>query len=74
MNAWIRSEDPTIKEDDLVTGHHLCFALQDVRPAAITSKLDGRAADACDFAAHANPATTHKNYDRRRVKIASATE
>ncbi|MFY1876314.1 hypothetical protein [Achromobacter xylosoxidans] len=45
-----------------------------IRPAAITSKLAKRDADAYDFAAHANPATTHRHYDRRRVKRASATE
>lgn len=74
MNAWIRSQDPAITEADLVTDHPLYFALQDVRPMAITAKLNQRAQDAYDFAAHTNPATTHKNYDRRRVKRASATE
>ena len=74
MNAWIRSQDPDITETDLVTSHPLYFALQDVRPMAITAKLNQRAQDAYDFAAHTNPATTHKNYDRRRVKRASATE
>ncbi|AZP10931.1 site-specific integrase [Undibacterium parvum] len=54
--------------------HQDYFTLQDVRPAAITTKLRNRNADAYDFAAHANPATTHKHYDRRKEKIASATE
>jgi hypothetical protein len=26
------------------------------------------------LAAHANPSTTHKHYDRRKLKAASATE
>ncbi|RJF99074.1 hypothetical protein [Noviherbaspirillum saxi] len=50
------------------------FSLLDVRPAAITTKIEKRSADAYDFAAHANPTTTHKHYDRRKVKRASATE
>ncbi|WP_321953161.1 hypothetical protein [Paraburkholderia bannensis] len=54
--------------------HPAYFALSDVRPAAITAKLESRDVDAYDFAAHANPATTHKHYDRRKVKRASATE
>jgi len=54
--------------------HPAYFALSDVRPAAITAKLDNRDADAYDFAAHANPATTHKHYDRRKIKRAAATE
>jgi integrase len=57
-----------------VTEHPAYFALQDVRPAAITTKLRNRDADAYDFAAHANPATTHKHYDRRTEKKARATE
>lgn len=74
MNAWIRTQDPAVKETDLVTDHPLYFALQEIRPTAITKKMDERAQDVYDFAAHTNPATTHKNYDRRRVKRASATE
>lgn len=54
--------------------HSAYFALSDVRPAAITAKLENRDADAYDFAAHANPSTTHKHYDRRKIKRASATE
>lgn len=50
------------------------FALSDVRPAGITTKLRNRDADSYDFAAHANPATTHRHYDRRKVKVASPTE
>ncbi|KVE37354.1 hypothetical protein [Burkholderia sp. TSV86] len=57
-----------------LTEHPDYFALSDARPAAITSKLENREADAYDFAAHASPATTHRNYDRRKVKKASATE
>lgn len=57
-----------------ITEHPEYFALQDIRPAAITTKLRNRSADAYDFAAHANPATTHKNYDRRSEKKARATE
>ncbi|MFY3137884.1 hypothetical protein ACOTFF_16410 [Achromobacter xylosoxidans] len=41
----------------------MSFNLQDIRPAAITSKLAKRDAGAYDFAAHANPATTHRHYD-----------
>ncbi|OAS91963.1 hypothetical protein A6I77_04015 [Achromobacter xylosoxidans] len=48
MNAWIRSQDPAITEADLVTDHPLYFALQDVRPMAITAKLNQRAQDAYD--------------------------
>jgi integrase len=65
------------KFDDVelkLVDHPSYFALSDVRPAAITAKLDARDADAYDFAAHANPSTTHKHYDRRKVKRASATE
>ncbi|WP_155628993.1 tyrosine-type recombinase/integrase [Burkholderia stagnalis] len=50
------------------------FSLQDIRPAALTTKLENRSADAYDFAAHSNPSTTHRHYDRRKVKAASATE
>jgi hypothetical protein len=57
-----------------VTEHPMYFSLMDIRPAAITAKLDQGAADTYNFAAHANPATTHRHYDRRRVKKASATE
>ncbi len=54
--------------------HSAYFALQDVRPAAITTKLRNRNIDAYDFAAHANPSTTHKHYDRRQEKKATPTE
>jgi len=74
MNAWIRTRDCSVKKTDLVTGHPLYFAVQDIRPAAITAKLVERSADVYDFAAHANPSTTHRNYERRRVKRAAATE
>jgi len=50
------------------------FAAMDIRPAAITTKLERRSADAYDFAAHANPSTTHRHYDRRKVKRTAATE
>lgn len=54
--------------------HPAYFSLQDVRPAAITTKLRNRDKDAYDFAAHANPGTTHRHYDRRNEKRARATE
>lgn len=73
MLAWIKQIDPAVTEKTL-TSHKMYFNLQDIRPAAITSKLAKRDADAYDFAAHANPATTHRHYDRRRVKRATATE
>lgn len=66
-----------VKADDVeltLVDHPAYFALSDVRPAAITAKLENRDVDAYDFAAHANPATTHKHYDRRKVKRAAATE
>ncbi|WP_193098284.1 hypothetical protein [Burkholderia sp. Z1] len=58
----------------MLTKHPDYFSLQDIRPAAITTKLANRDADAYDFAAHANPGTTHRHYDRRKVKAADATE
>lgn len=57
-----------------ITDHPAYFSMLDIRPAAITTKLTNRDADAYDFAAHANPATTHRHYDRRKVKAANATE
>jgi integrase len=71
--AWIASNDASVTPALLVK-HPLYFSLLDVRPAAITTKIMRRAADMYDFAAHANPATTYKHYDRRKVKRASATE
>lgn len=73
MLAWISAQDGSVTTKSL-TDHALYFSLLDVRPAAITAKLKSRSADAYDFAAHANPSTTHKNYDRRKEKKASATE
>lgn len=73
MLTWIRSIDKECNAENL-TGHTLYFSLLDIRPAAITTKLRNRNADAYDFAAHANPSTTHKHYDRRKEKKASATE
>ena len=73
MLAWIGSMDIAINAKDLVE-HSMYFSLQDIRPAAITTKLRNRNTDAYDFAAHANPSTTHKNYDRRKEKKASTTE
>lgn len=57
-----------------IASHPMYFTLSDVRPAAITQKLADRSADAYDFAAHANPSTTHRHYDRRSEKRAAATE
>lgn len=65
---------PPVKLDFVLVEHPMYFALSDTRPAAITKKLQTRETDAYDFAAHANPNTTHKHYDRRRVKRAKATE
>jgi hypothetical protein len=70
---WHKKDAPPKPDYDLV-GHSMYFALQDVRPTGITKKLEKRAADAYDFAAHANPSTTHRHYDRRKVKRAGATE
>jgi len=74
MNAWIRAQDQSVNETDLVTDHPLYFSLLDIRPAAVSRKLEMQAKDAYDFAGHANPSTTHKHYDRRLVKSAAATE
>jgi hypothetical protein len=57
-----------------LSDHPDCFALSDMRPAAITTKLRNRTDDAYDFAAHANPATTHRHYDRHTERRAKATE
>jgi site-specific recombinase XerD len=57
-----------------ITSHPAYFSALDIRPAAITTKLRNRSPDAYDFAAHADPNTTHKHYDRRTEKKASATE
>jgi integrase len=73
MLSWVKSIDDKVEPKTLIE-HPLYFSLLDVRPAAITAKLKSRSADAYDFAAHANPSTTHKNYDRRKEKKASATE
>lgn len=56
------------------TKHPAGFSLQDTRPAAITTKLANRDANAYDFAARVNPNTTHQYYDRRKVKAADVTE
>lgn len=68
MRAWIGCEEKELVE------HPLYFSLLDIRPAAITAKMEKRSADMYDFAAHANPATTFKHYDRRRIRRAGATE
>jgi integrase len=68
MLAWIGCDPKELVE------HPQYFSLLDVRPAAITTKMREQKADMYDFAAHANPATTHAHYDRRKVKRASATE
>ncbi len=70
MENQARHKDETFR----LTDHPAYFSLLDVRPAAITSKLRQRTADAYDFAAHANPSTTHQYYDRRQEKRARATE
>ncbi|WP_133303034.1 hypothetical protein [Cupriavidus lacunae] len=57
-----------------IAEHEAFFSTLDIRPAAITTKLERRSADAYDFAAHANPSTTHRHYDRRKAKRAAATE
>lgn len=72
-----RRRDPAAGKwvsDYSIAEHPAYFSALDIRPAAITTKLEQRAADAYDFAAHANPATTHRHYDRRKVKAANATE
>ncbi|WP_048803899.1 hypothetical protein [Burkholderia multivorans] len=63
--AQRRGENADDVELKLVN-HPSYFALSDVRPAAITAKLDARDADAYDFAAHANPATTHSTMTDER--------
>ncbi|PJI54799.1 hypothetical protein CTI14_11275 [Methylobacterium radiotolerans] len=63
-----------MKELDQVTENDLYFSLQDIRPNAVTRKLEQQAHDAYDFAGHANPSTAHKHDDRWRVKSATATE
>lgn len=68
MLAWIGCGPKELVE------HPQYFSLLDIRPAAITTKIRNRSADMYDFAAHANPATTHRHYDRRKIKKASATE
>lgn len=73
MLAYVKTLDPEVTEKTL-TQHAEYFAQLDIRPAAITTKLANREADAYDFAAHANPQTTHRHYDRRQVKKARATE
>lgn len=62
------------KSEFKLVEHEEYFSLLDIRPAAITTKLRNRNADAYDFAAHANPSTTHRHYDRRKEKKAAATE
>ncbi|MFC3470202.1 hypothetical protein ACFOHT_10075 [Massilia oculi] len=73
MLTYVKTLDPDVTEKTL-TQHPEYFAQLDIRPAAITTKLSKREADAYDFAAHANPSTTHRHYDRRKVRKASATE
>lgn len=74
MRAYLTDlEGRAVEESELVE-HPAYFSLLDLRPAAITTKITKRSADMYDFAAHANPATTHRHYDRRKVKKAKATE
>jgi len=54
--------------------HAQYFSLQNIQLAAIPAKFDQRNVDAYDFAAHANPSTTHKHYDRRKIKKTGATK
>ncbi|VVE45975.1 hypothetical protein [Pandoraea cepalis] len=81
--AWIASFDRAVRAEwedlerraaYLITGHSAYFTLNDGRPVAITEKLERREADVFDFAAHADPGTTMRHYDRRRVKKASPTK
>jgi len=67
MLAWVKSNDGTVDAKALID-HPLYFSLLDIRPAAITTKLRQRSSDAYDFAAHANPSATRKNYDRGKEK------
>jgi integrase len=62
------------ESDFVLVDSEAYFSLLDIRPAAITTKIRQRAEDAYDFAAHANPSTTHRHYDRRTEKKATATE
>lgn len=73
MTEWIATFD-NVSPEQTITLHPAYFALQDIRPAAISSKFESLASDVYDFAAHASPQTTHREYDRRRVRKASATE
>ena len=68
MRAYLQCEPGELVK------HANYFSLMDVRPAAITSKITKRSADMYDFAAHANPGTTHRNYDRRKINRAEPTE
>lgn len=74
MNAWIRTLVPSVRTTDLVTHHPMYFALQNIRPSAVSMKLEKQAKDAYYFAGHESPSTTHKHYDRRQVRTADATE
>jgi integrase len=70
-----RRDNPISNSVELqLTNHPAYFSMLDIRPAAITMKLENRDDDAYDFAAHANPGTTHRHYDRRKAKAARATE
>ncbi|WP_447982227.1 hypothetical protein [Achromobacter kerstersii] len=71
--AWILTFDEEVKEK-ILAAHPLYFTIQDICPAAITKKIANRDRDAYDFAADADPSTTHQHYDRRLVKRATATE
>lgn len=68
MRGWLQHDG------DALVKHPLYFSLMDVRPAAITTKIRQRKADMYDFAAHANPSTTHRHYDRRKINRAEPTE
>lgn len=73
MLSYVKTIDESVTTKTL-TQQAEYFSPLDIRPAAITTKLRRRDSDAYDFAGHANPSTTHRHYDRRRVLRAAATE
>ncbi|HEY5800335.1 MAG TPA: hypothetical protein VIT92_08940 [Burkholderiaceae bacterium] len=65
---------PAYKSDFTLSEHPSYFALGDGRPTAVTKKMKRRDEDVYDFAAHADPATTHQFYDDRTERRAKPTE